>query len=192
MILETIIKEMAQSVAGLGFISKSGGLLQEVNTTAGEKDAIMTWAQVAPFTAGKMVDVYPDKTERGISFFKVGPTRIVRQDTHLTQRENEIVFTCWLNGDRLKEQTETSAEEMIVRALRLYKIQIKQGSPIRLVEIEYLGDNTGESINRWGWENKMLQYNLAPHKLFQHRFRILYTVANGCVTQTVDVLNPAC
>lgn len=192
MILESIIKQMAQQVASLGFISKSGGLLQEVNTTAGASEAIMTWAQVAPFTSGKMEDVSPDKTERGISFFKVGPTRITRQDTWLTQRENEVVFTCWLNGNRVKEQGDTIAEEAIVKALRLYKVRIEQGSPIRLFEIEYTGDNQGEAINRWGWESKMLQYNQLPHKLFQHKFLLRYTVATGCVNQTIDIINPAC
>ena len=190
--LENIIKSMAIQVKSLGFISKAGGLLHEVNTTAGAGESIMTWAQVAPFSSGKMEDVSPDKNETGVSFFRVGPTRITRQDTYLTQRENEAVFTCWLNGNKVREAEGSSAEEAIVAALRLFKVQITQGSPIRLFEIEYAGDNTGEAVNRWGWENKMLQYNQHPHKLFQLKFTLRYMVATGCMNQTIDILNPAC
>ena len=190
--LENIIKSMANQVKALGFISKAGGLLSEANTTAGAGESIMTWAQVAPFLSGKMEDVSPDKNETGVSFFRVGPTRITRQDTYLTQRENEVVFTCWINGNKVREAEGSSAEEAIVVALRLFKVPITEGSPIRLFEIEYAGDNMGESINRWGWENKMLQYNQPPNKLFQLKFLLRYTVATGCMNQTIDILNPAC
>jgi hypothetical protein len=190
--IEQIIKEMALKVASVGFVSKSGGLMQEANTTAGNGDVIMTLAQVAPFASNALIDVSPDRNESAISFFRASPTRIVRQDTYLTLRENDLTFTCWINGNKTSEEPGTSAEEMIVQALRSYRVPIGEGGPIRMAEIEYLGDNTGEQINRWGWENKMLRYNEAPHRLFQHRFKITYAVATGCYSQTVHVLNPAC
>lgn len=183
---------MAKEVAALGFVSRSGGLLHEVNTTAGLGEGIMTWAQVAPFDTGKMVDVSPDRAESAISFFQVGVTRVVRQDTYLTQRENEVTFTCWINGDKTKAGTGTEIEEKIVAALRKFRPNIEQGSPVRSVDIEYIGDSEGEAINKWGWEGKMLQYGQPPHLLFQHKFRVRYMVAVGCNSQTVDILNPAC
>lgn len=190
MILEGILKEMANRVYGLGFISKSGALAFEANATNGV-DSIAVSAQLAPFTDPKLMDVGPDSSETGISFFKALPTRITSQDSWLTTRENEVLFTAWINGDRVKT-SDADIEEQIVKALRTYRVPIEQGSPIRMAEIEYLGDNAGESINRWGWEKKTLRYNEPPHKVFQHRFRIQYVVSSGCYSQTVQVINPSC
>lgn len=190
MILEGILKEMANRVYGLGFISKSGALAFEANATNGV-DSIAVSAQLAPFTDSKLMDVGPDSSETGISFFKALPTRITSQDSWLTTRENEVLFTAWINGDRVKT-SDADIEEQIVKALRTYRVPIEQGSPIRMAEIEYLGDNAGESINRWGWEKKTLRYNEPPHKVFQHRFRIQYVVSSGCYSQTVQVINPSC
>ena len=191
MILESIIKEMALRVYELGFLSRAGALVYESNVTAGDGEGIQTTAQVAPFTDPKLVDVSPASQDSGTCFFKAGPTRVTDQDSYLTTRENEIVFTCWINGDRTKAD-DTDIEETIVRALRLYRVPIKAGSPVRMAEIEYQGDSAGEPINRWGWEKKTLRYNEPPHKLFQHRFKITYMVSAGCYSQTVEVVNPAC
>jgi len=191
MILESIIKEMAIRVHGLGFISKSGGMLMESNTTAGDGEGIMTTAQTAPFSTNKLFDVSPHNGETGTSFFRVGPTRVTDQNTFFSTRQNEVVFTCWVNGDRVKV-SDTDIEEQIVKALRGYRAPKPQGGPVRAVTIEYAGDNTGESINRWGWEKKTLRYNEPPHLLFQQRFTITYVVSTGCYSQTVQVVNPSC
>lgn len=191
MILEGIIKEMAIQVHGLGFVSKSGGILVEMNSTAGDGEAILTSAQVAPFTTTKLFDVSPHNTETGTSFFRVGPTRITNQDLYMSTRQNEVVFTCWVNGDRVKTN-DTDIEEQVVKALRNYRSPRPSGGPLRAVSIQYDGDNTGESINRWGWEKKTLRYNEPPHLLFQQRFTITYVVSTGCYSQTVQVVNPAC
>lgn len=191
MILESIIKELALRVHELGFVSKAGALLFEANISTGDGDGILTTAQVAPFTDTRMVDVSPHSAETGICFFKAGPTRVTSQDYFLSTRENEVTFTCWVNGDRVKADG-TDIEETIVKALRAYRIPIQAGSPVRMAEIEYLGDNTGEAINRWGWESKVLRYNEPPHRILQHRFRIAYVVSTGCYSQTVQVVNPSC
>lgn len=188
MILEGILKEMALRVHGLGFISKAGALVYEATATTG---GIMTNAQVAPFTDPKLVDVSPDSRETGVCFFKAGATRVTNQDSFLTTRENEVVFTGWINGDRVKT-SDTDIEEQIVKALRSYRVPIQAGSPIRMAEIEYLGDNAGEVVNRWGWDKGTLRYQEPPHILSQHRFRIEYVVSSGCYSQTVEVVNPAC
>jgi len=195
MILEGILKEMANRVYGLGFISKSGALVYEANATNG---GIMTNAQVAPFTDPRLVDVSPGGRENGISFFKAGATQVISQDSYLTIRQNDIVFTAWINGDRVKT-SDTDIEEQIVKVLRTYRVPIEQGSPIRMVEIEYLGDNEGtisrygnDVANRWGWDKGTLRYNEPPHILFQHNFRIKYVVSSGCYSQTVQVINPSC
>lgn len=191
MILEGIIKEMALRVHSLGFVSRAGALLHESNITAGDGEGIATNAQIAPFTDNRLVDVSPSASDTGICFFKAGPTRVIDQDYFMTTRQNEVTFTCWVNGDKVKAGN-TDIEETIVRALRAYRVPIQTGSPVRMAEIEYEGDNAGESVNRWGWEKKSLRYNEPPHKIFQHRFRITYTVSNGCYSQTVEVVNAAC
>lgn len=191
MILEGIIKELATKVHSLGFVSRAGALLYESNASSGGADGIITSAQVAPFVGNKLVDVSPHAGETGTCFFRANATRVTGQDYFMSTRENEVVFTCWINGDRVKADG-TDIEEKIVQALRSYRVPIQQGSPVRMVEIEYLGDSAGESINRWGWENKTLRYSEPPHLLFQHRFRITYIVSNGCYSQTVQVVNPIC
>lgn len=191
-ILEAILKGLANRINGLGFVSKAGGLLAETTIVGTAQTIIRTAAQIAPFADGKLVDVSPDKGDTVNTFFTAGSTRVTRQDVYLMQMENEVTLTGWVNGNRVSRSELASPEFAILSALQKSVVELTEGSPIRSVEIEFIGDNEGQSISRWGWDKPEFQYGASPHRIFQQRYRVSYTVSRGCADQSVHVLNPSC
>lgn len=190
--LPEIVKQIALQIYGLGLFSKVGALASEYSATLGDSQALYVAAQVAPFASQTAETLSPSAAERGICFFQASATRVLRQDVFLRQCENDLTFTFWANGGRLSGTQDGTLETQIINAVRSVRVAIPEGSPIRTLEIQHTGDLFGESANRWGWEGKMLQFNLPPHKIGQIRFRVTYTVGTGCYSQTVEVVNPAC
>lgn len=191
-VLENIIKGLALKLNDLGFISKSGGLLQETTIVGTGATVVQTSAQIAPFADGKLVRVSPDKSETVITFFTAGATRVIRQDLYLMQLENEITLTGWINGNRTGRSELASPEMQIMNAIKTARLDLTTGGPVRDLEIVYSGDNEGSPVSRWGWDKPEFQYGVTPHRIFQQKYRVVYTIAQGCATQTVNILNPAC
>ena len=192
MTFEAIIKQLASQVSALGFISKCGALAQISNTTAGTGSGVLVSAQVHPFNSPGMVSISPDRKESGISFFRAQPTRITNQNVWLRQQENDVLLTVWVNGDKTKAGPDVDYSMLIQNALKRYRVQIEQGSPIRTATIEVLGDSLGEIVTGFAWDGANFRYHEHPHKLFQIRLKITCNVAQGCSTATVQVINPAC
>lgn len=192
-ILEGIVKQLAMRINDLGFVSKSGGLLYEFSVSSGGANTVRTTAQIAPFVDGKLVPISPDKKETVITFFQAGPTRVLKQDLYLSQLENELTLTGWVNGDRIGREELGSPEVSILNEIRKFKSDLTTGGPLRDIEIDYSGDSEGQApASRWGWDKPEFQYGSHPHRIFQLKFRLTYMVSKGCATQTVHVLNPAC
>ena len=191
-IIEAIIKAMANQVLNLGFVSKSGGMLQETTIVSGGGNIVRTAAQIAPFVDGKIVDISPDKKETVITFFSAGATRVVRQDTYLMLCENEIVLTGWINGNRTGTTDQADPEMQILTALRNARLDPTSGGALRSLDIEFAGSDSEVQVSRWGWDKPEFQYGAAPHRFFQQRFRASYMLSRGCSTQSVVIMNPAC
>lgn len=191
-VLEAIIQGLANRINDAGFVSKSGGLLYESTVSTAGGNVIRATAQVAPFADGKMIDVSPDNTQTAITFFTAGPSRVIRQDSYLMQLENEVTITGWINGNRVGTSELADPELAVINLIRRAKFQIDQGSPLRMVDIDFIGDSQGQTFSRWGWDKPEFQYGGHPHRMFQHKFRISYAIATGCETQSVHVFNPAC
>ena len=187
MIVPEIIQQMATKIANLGYISQSGAIVQEVER--GGKFDIQAKTYKDGFA--KAVNISPDAKEGGITFFQVGPTRVLNSNTWLDSMENELTLTGWLNGNRL---TEVEAAEMgILTALRNFRYAMPTGSPVRQLVVEFAGDNEGQPIgDRWGWTAPEFQYGKLPYRLFQLRFKLTYFVARGCSPVASAVLKPAC
>ena len=187
MIVPEIIQQMATKIANLGYISQSGTIVQEVER-AGKFD-IQAKTYTSQFT--KAVNISPDAKESAITFFQVGPTRVLDSNTWLDSMENELTLTGWLNGNRLTELD--LAEQGIMSALRNFRFDKPTGSPIRNLVVEFAGDNEGQAIgDRWGWTAPEFQYGKAPYRLFQLRFKLTYFVSRGCNPVASAVLKPAC
>ncbi len=188
MIVPEIIQQMATKIANLGYISQSGGILREVE----QQGKINVEALVYPFSTGaKAKPISPDRGESGITFFQVGPTRVLNSNVWLDTMENELTLTGWLNGNRL---TEVEAAEMgILAVLSHFRYAMPTGSPVRQLSVEFAGDNEGQPIgDRWGWTAPEFQYGKAPYRLFQLRFKLTYFMARGCAPVTSTVLKPIC
>ena len=187
MIVPEIIQQMATKIANLGYISQSGTIVQEVERM-GKFDI-----QARTYKDGfvKAVNISPDKSESGITFFQVGQARPLASTVWLDTIENELILTGWLNGNRL---TEVEAAEMgIMSVLRNFRFDKPTGSPIRNLAVEFAGDNEGQPIgDRWGWTAPEFQYGKAPYRLFQLRFKLTYFVARGCSPVASAVLQPSC
>lgn len=192
MIFESIIKEMSLKVSALGIFSKCGGLLHESNASAGDGDGVLLMAQVAPFSGKDMVYVSPSHNDSGVCFFQAQPTQITNQDVYLTQRQNEVIFTGWVNGKKVTKDYGASISETVCAALRSFRPALETGSPVRMVEIELQGIDHSDIGENWGWNRPEFQYNLPPHEAFQIRLRVTTIVSNGCTNQTYHILNPAC
>ena len=187
MIVPEIIQQMATKIANLGYISQSGTIVQEVER--GGKFDIQAKTYKDGFA--KPVNISPDAKESGITFFQVGPTRVLASNTWLDTMENELILTGWLNGNRLTEPE--LAEQGIMSALRNFRFDKPAGSPIRNLVVEFAGDNEGQPIgDRWGWAAPEFQYGKLPYRLFQLRFKLTYFVSRGCAPVTSTVLKPAC
>jgi hypothetical protein len=190
--LESILKGLANNLAGLGFISKAGGLLQETTISTSGGNSVRTSAQVSPFSTGRLVDVCPDKNETCVTFFQAGATRVTRQDMYIMQLENEITLTGWINGNRIGIEPMQDPELQIIGAIRKARFAAEEGSPLRCIEIDFTADGEPLNVSRWGWDKPEFQYGGHPHRLFQHKFKVSYILATGCASQSVHVLNPAC
>lgn len=187
MIVPEIIQQMASKIAQLGYISQSGTIVQEVER--GGKFDIQAKTYKDGFS--KAVNISPDAKESGITFFQVGPTRVLDSNVWLDTIENELTLTGWLNGNRL---TEVEAAEMgILAVLSHFRYTMPAGSPVRQLSVEFTGDNEGQPIgDRWGWTAPEFQYGKAPYRLFQLRFKLTYFMARGCAPVTSTVLKPIC
>ena len=187
MIVPEIIQQMATKIAQLGYISQSGTIMQEVER--GGKFDIQAKTYKDGFA--KAVNISPDAKESGITFFQVGPTRVLASNVWLDTMENELTLTGWLNGNRLTEME--TAEIGIMAAIRYFQFDRPTGSPIRNLDVEFAADNEGQPIgDRWGWTAPEFQYGKAPYRLFQLRFRMTYFMSRGCAPVTSTVLKPAC
>ena len=191
-VLESILKGLAVRVKDSGFVSKSGGLLQETTIVTSGASIVRAAAQIAPFIDGKLVDVHPDSNETVVTFFQAGPSRVIRQDMYISQIENDITLIGWINGNRIRGTENADPEMAVMSIIRKARFQVDSGSPIRSVEIDFSGDNDAIQLSRWGWDKPEFQYGAFPHRFFQQRFRISYVLATGCATQSVHVLNPSC
>ena len=190
--IEGAIKELAKRIAQLGFISKSGALAQVSNTTAGTGTGSFVMAQVYPFDKPGMAYVSPDKSETGIAFWQCGPTKVTRQDGYLNACENDLTLTVWVNGDRVKNGSQSAFSAEIYAALNRFRIPVEDGSPVRMAEITPNGDTLGDRVQGFGWEALTLKYDELPHVLFQVKFKLFTLVSSGCQTQTYQVINAAC
>ena len=187
MIDPSIIQQMATKIGQLGYISQAGGILQEV-----ERGGILdVEAKTYQKQFTKAVNVSPHSGESGITFFQVGPSRVLDSNVWLDTIENELILTGWLNGNRLTEVE--AAEFGIKAALSHFRYTMPQGSPVRQLSVEFAGDNEGQPIgDRWGWTAPEFQYGKAPYRFFQHRYKLTYFLARGCAPVTSTVLKPAC
>lgn len=191
-VLEGALKGLAIRIKDAGFVSKSGGLLQETTISTGGGNVVRAAAQVAPFVDGKLVDVSPNGNDTVITFFQATATRVTRQDVYLMQCENEVTITGWINGNRVVMNDNADPELAIINIIRKARFEPESGSALRSIEIDFVGDNEGGVLSRWGWDKPEFQYGAYPHRFFQHKFRVSYTIATGCATQSVQILNPAC
>lgn len=192
MTFEAIIKQLSGQLYRLGFLSKCAGLAQVSNTTAGTGTGQIVSAQVWPFNTGGMVSISPDRKESGICFFRASPTRITNQNVWLRQQENDVTLVVWINGDKAKPGPDADYSIIIQNHLKKYRIELEAGSPIRTATIDILGDSLGEVVTGYGWDASGFKYHESPHQLFQVRLRVTSTVAQGCHTATVNVINPSC
>ena len=187
MIVPDIIHQMATKIGQLGYISQSGSIVQEVERGG----VIDVEAKTYQKQFGKAVNVSPHSGESGITFFQVGPSRVLDSNVWLDTIENELTLTGWLNGNRLTEPD--LAEMGILAVLHNFRYAMPTGSPVRQLSVEFAGDNEGQPIgDRWGWTAPEFQYGKLPYRLFQLRFKLTYFVARGCSPVTSTVLKPAC
>lgn len=187
--IPAIIQELGNKIANLGFVSLVGGVASDLRSG----DKITPSALTYPlWDKPKFVD--PDSNQTAIVFFKVGPTRsTARANAWLHEWENEVRLIGWLNGNRISEQGCLDAQMQILQAVRFARITPAQGSPLRMVTIEFQGDNEGQDIGQeYGWNDAEFQYGQYPYKLFELRFRLTYMVAAGCCLEPIDVLKPVC
>ncbi len=191
-VLESAIKGLAVRIKDAGFVSKSGALLQETTISTAGSNTVRAAAQIAPFADGKLVDVSPSGNDTVITFFQASATRVTRQDVYLMQCENEVTITGWINGNRVGMNDNADPELEIIKIIRKAKFTPDDGSPLRSIEIDFVGDNEGATLSRWGWDRPEFQYGGYPHRFFQHKFKFVYTLSTGCATQSVQILNPAC
>lgn len=188
MMVHQIIQELATRIEQLGFVSQSGAIAHDLLSNTKLTPA----ALVSPLF-DKPVFVSPDAKESAITFFQVGPTRAINQDTWLTSWENEITLIGWINGKRISEAACNDALMQIIRVVNRARISIDEGSPVRAINIDFTGDNTGQPVGeKYGWNEAQYQYGKPPYRLFELKFRLAYFVAAGCCINPVDVLQPAC
>ncbi len=187
MIIPDIIKQLASKIGELGYISQAGGMVQEIQRNG----KIDVQALVYPFASDKPVNISPDARESGITFFQVGPTRVLDSNIWYDTQENELILTGWLNGNRLTEVH--AAEQGIKAVLSYFRYTKTEGSPVRQLTVEFAGDNEGQPIgDRWGWTEPTFQYGAAPYRFFQHRYKLTYFLSRGCAPSGVNVLQPSC
>lgn len=192
-VLESILKGLATRINDTGFVSKSGGLLQETTISAQGANIVRASAQVAPFADNKLYSLSPDAKDTCITFFQAGATRVVRQDMYIMMLENDITITGWINGERLGMNDFADPELEVLKIIRKARFKMQDGSPLRSVEIDFQTDSGSDiPVSRWGWDKPEFQYGASPHRFFQHKFKISYCVASGCATQSVQILSPAC
>ena len=189
MMIPDIIKDLGNRIANLGFVSLVGGVANDLRSG----DKITPSALVHPLW-DKPQFVDPDSKQSAIVFFKVGPTRSTdRASAYLHEWENEVSLIGWLNGKRISEEAFDAAEMQILQTVSRANLVPQQGSPLRMVTIEWAGDGEGQAIGQaYGWNDVDFQYGQPPYRLFEHRYRITYMVAAGCNMAPIDVLKPAC
>lgn len=190
--MEEIIKQLALRVSELGFISKSGALAQVSTATTNGANGVFVAARIAPFNKPGMQYLSPDKNESGIAFWQSSATKVIRQDVYLRWQENDITLTMWINGDRVKNSDPGALLFNAVQVIQNYRITLEVGSPIRMANIDLLGDSFGDVVSGFGWDDTKFKYHEAPHALFQVRFRLSLMVSTGCSTPTYQIINPAC
>lgn len=191
-VLEEILKGLAKRIHDAGFVSKAGGLMQEVSVSSAGAASFRVVSQVAPFADGKLLDMSPDSSDTAITYFTAGASRVVRQDMYTVQLENEVVLNAWINGKRIGKNPNADPMLQMLQIIRKAKFQIEDGSPLRMVEIDLSNPDAQVNVSRYGWDDPKFQYGASPHQFFAIGFRINYILATGCQTQSVQVLNPAC
>lgn len=188
MSIAPIIQELATRIAALGFVSQSGAIASDLLNKTKTSPASL----VAPLF-DKPVFVSLDAKESAITFFKIGPTRSVDQNTYLTRWENEVTLIGWINGKRISESNCDEAQMQILRTVNKARIDLGAASNIRALTIDFTGDNEGQPIGeKYGWNDPLFQYGQYPYRLFEMRFRLSYFVAAGCCLSPIDVLQPPC
>lgn len=188
MMVQQIIQELATRIGQLGFVSQSGAIAHDLLSNTKLTPAALVYPLF-----DKSVFVSPDAKESAITFFQVGPTRAVNQDTWLTSWENEITLIGWINGKRISEGACNDAIMQILRVVNRARLQVAEDSPVRSINIDFIGDSSGQPIgDKYGWNDEKYQYGKPPYKLFELRFRLTYFVAAGCCVSPVDVIQNAC
>jgi hypothetical protein len=192
MTFEAIIQEYSKAVIESGFVSKVGGLAQVANvSTAGGNQTIVS-AKLFPFESGTYSTISPDKKETGIAFWRASPTRITRQSAYLSEHQNTVTLTVWVNGDKVKLSSDMDAVMYLQKLIAGYSPQIDSNSPYRKVSMEFIGDSLGEVVTGYGWDGLNFKYHEHPHRLFNLQFRFSAFVGAGCATPTFHIVSPVC
>lgn len=192
MTFEAIIQDYCKAVMECGFVSKCGGLAQvgNVSTPGGNQTVVI--ANIYPFETGTYSTISPDKKETGIAFWRASATRVTKQNAYLSEHENTLTLTVWVNGDKVKLSSAMDAKLFLQRLISRHKLTIDQNSPYRSVSVEFIGDSTGEVVTGYGWDGLAFKYHEQPHSLFNLQFRFTAFVAAGCATPTAHIVSPVC
>lgn len=186
MVVEEIVRAIAQSIQGLGFLSRVGGLAVAVPTGGGKLPA----ALLAPFADQKLRHLAPDDQETGVAWFEASTTRVLKNGETFMVCQNDVRLVLWLNWRRLLAENLIAAE---VAAINAVKRTAVASDLIGACEIEYSGDDAQgpDALAKWAFDEEANGLALPPYRAVSHRFTITYTMAYGCGAGVATVV-PTC
>lgn len=192
MTFEAIIQEYSKALQGVEFLSVIGGLAQVSSVSMPSGNGTVVIASIAPFETGHRQTISPDKNTSGLCFWRASPTQITRQSAYLSEHQNTLTLTVWVNGDRVKMSSDMDAVMYLQKLIVGHKPNIDSNSPYRRVSMEFVGDNGSEVVTGFGWDGLQFKYHEHPHRLFNLQFRFTAFVGAGCNTPDAYVLSPVC